>query len=192
MKSINKFANKCGVSNESANKSEGDTSNVEGNKRVASDDYNITVEDEAATITTQIGDNVTSEGMSIIVKMLSDINIGFSTTLNKSFKPNSYLEASQNPKWVEAMNLEMKALHRNNTYALVDLLPRRKAIGCKWICKIKYKSSGEVDRYKTRLMAKGYSQREGINYEDTFSPVVIMVTVICLIALSIKNKWIST
>ncbi|GJY36489.1 ribonuclease H-like domain-containing protein [Tanacetum coccineum] len=52
----------------------------------------------------------------------------FPTTLNKSFERKSFLEASQNPKWIEAMNLEMEALHRNNTYELADLPPIRKAI----------------------------------------------------------------
>ncbi|GKC14026.1 ribonuclease H-like domain-containing protein [Tanacetum coccineum] len=51
----------------------------------------------------------------------------FPTTLNKSFERKSFLEASQNPKWIEAMNLEMEALHMNNTYELVDLPPIRKA-----------------------------------------------------------------
>ncbi|GJY85548.1 ribonuclease H-like domain-containing protein [Tanacetum coccineum] len=87
------------------------------------------------------------------------------------------------------MNLEMEALHRNNTYVLANLPPGRKAIGCKWISKIKYKSSGDVDRYKDRLMAKGYSQREGIDYEETFNLVVKMVIVRCLIGLSVKINW---
>ncbi|GJS21409.1 ribonuclease H-like domain-containing protein, partial [Tanacetum coccineum] len=108
---------------------------------------------------------------------LSRSNLCLSTTLNKSFEPKTFHEASQNHKWIKAMNLEMEALHRNNTYVLVDLPPGRKSIGCKWICKIKYKSSGEIDRYKARLVAKGYSQREGIDYEETFSPIVKMVTI---------------
>ncbi|GJZ12978.1 putative RNA-directed DNA polymerase, partial [Tanacetum coccineum] len=93
------------------------------------------------------------------------------------------------PEWIEAMNLEMEALFRNNTYVLVDLPPGRKAIGCKWLWRINYKSSGEVERYKARLVAKGFGQREGIDYEETFSPVVKMVTVRCLIALSVQNSW---
>ncbi|GJX31157.1 ribonuclease H-like domain-containing protein [Tanacetum coccineum] len=80
-----------------------------------------------------------------------------------------------NPKWIDAMNLEMEALHENNTYELSDLPPWRKAIGCKRIWKIMYKSSGEVDRYKASLVIKGYSQREGIDYEETFSYVVKIV-----------------
>ncbi|GKB95840.1 ribonuclease H-like domain-containing protein [Tanacetum coccineum] len=108
---------------------------------------------------------------------LSKRNMCFSTTLNKTTEPKTFQEAAQNPKWIEAMNLEMESLFRNNTYVLVDLPPGRKAIGCKWLWKIKYKSSGEVERYKSRLVSKGFGQREGIDYEETCSLVVKMVTV---------------
>ncbi|GKB95546.1 ribonuclease H-like domain-containing protein, partial [Tanacetum coccineum] len=120
---------------------------------------------------------------------LSKRNLCFYTTLNKTTEPKTFQEASQNPKWIEAMNIEMEALFRNNTYVLVDLPPGRKAIGCKWLWKIKYKSSGEVERYKARLVSKGFSQRYGIDYEETFSLVVKMVTIRCLIALSVQNSW---
>ncbi|GJX86409.1 putative RNA-directed DNA polymerase [Tanacetum coccineum] len=60
---------------------------------------------------------------------LSTRKMCFSTTLNKTTKPKTFQEAAQNPKWIEAMNLEMEALFRNNTYVLVDLPPERKAIG---------------------------------------------------------------
>ncbi|GJW10520.1 ribonuclease H-like domain-containing protein [Tanacetum coccineum] len=63
------------------------------------------------------------------------------------------------------------------------------AIRNKWIYKIKYKSSGDIDRYKARLVVKGFNQKEGINFDETFSPVVKMSTVRCVIALSVTNKW---
>ena len=68
-------------------------------------------------------------------------------------------------------------------------MPKGKtATRCRWIYKIKYKSTGEVDRYKARLGAKGYSQKKGIDYKETFSPVVKMVTVRTILALAVARK----
>ncbi|GJU30928.1 ribonuclease H-like domain-containing protein [Tanacetum coccineum] len=144
----------------------GDTSNVDGNPMMTSDDY-FTVEDEVASVPTQIEDNVTFEGNIHMNKN----GEGQSNTMETSpelrrstrqrvmparfndFVVNSSVRYGLE-KYIEAMNLEMEALFRNNTYVLADLPPGRKAIGCKWIWKIKYKSSGEIDRYKARLVAK--------------------------------------
>ncbi|KAK9063310.1 hypothetical protein SSX86_017180 [Deinandra increscens subsp. villosa] len=120
---------------------------------------------------------------------LSFENRCFATNLNKSSEPRNYYEAVKDPNWVAAMNDEIEALHRNNTWTLVDLPRDRKPIGCKWIYKIKYKSSGEIERYKARLVAKGYSQKEGIDFDETFSPVVKMVTVRCILTIAVQNNW---
>ncbi|MFS7939138.1 putative RNA-directed DNA polymerase [Helianthus anomalus] len=87
------------------------------------------------------------------------------------------------------MNLEMEALLSNKTWELVDLPVNRKPIGCKWVFKIKYKANGEIERYKARLVAKGYNQREGLDFGETFSPVVKMVTIRCVLSLAVKNGW---
>ncbi|GJZ33407.1 RNA-directed DNA polymerase, eukaryota, reverse transcriptase zinc-binding domain protein [Tanacetum coccineum] len=71
---------------------------------------------------------------------------------------------------------EIYALLRNGTWEIVKLPKGRKPIGSKWIYKIKFNSSGEIDRYKARLVAQGFRQKEGIDYEETFSHVVKMVT----------------
>ncbi|GJR77832.1 ribonuclease H-like domain-containing protein [Tanacetum coccineum] len=76
--------------------------------------------------------------------------------------------------WTDDMNQEIDALLKNDTWELVDLPEGRKTIGSKWIYKIKFRSSGEIDRYKARLVAQGFGQKEGIDYEETFSPVVKM------------------
>uniref|UniRef100_A0A0V0GQA1 Putative ovule protein n=1 Tax=Solanum chacoense TaxID=4108 RepID=A0A0V0GQA1_SOLCH len=87
------------------------------------------------------------------------------------------------------MKLEIAALEDNHTWSIVDLPAGKTPIGCKWIYKVKYKASGEVERYKARLVAKGYSQQVGLDYSETFSPVAKMVTVRSLIALAASNQW---
>ncbi|GJR98638.1 ribonuclease H-like domain-containing protein [Tanacetum coccineum] len=100
-----------------------------------------------------------------------------------------YEDVITDTNWVEAMNNEMKALYKNNTWDITDLHKGTKPIGCKWICKIKDKANGEILRYKARLVDKGYSQREGIDYDETFSHVVKVSTIRCLISVAVKNKW---
>ncbi|GKB74092.1 ribonuclease H-like domain-containing protein, partial [Tanacetum coccineum] len=120
---------------------------------------------------------------------LNTKNYCFVTQLNKNHEPKSYLEASKYPHWTDAMNQEMDALLRNETWEIVELPKGRKAIGSKWIYNIKYQSSGEIDIFKARLVAQGFSQKEGIDYEETFSPVVKMVTVRCLLNIVVSMSW---
>nr|GEV06671.1 putative reverse transcriptase, RNA-dependent DNA polymerase, Gag-polypeptide of LTR copia-type [Tanacetum cinerariifolium] len=94
-----------------------------------------------------------------------------------SFKPGSFKEASKHQPWIDAMNSKMDALYRNNTWKLVDLPKGIKVIGSKWVWKIKYKSNREIERNTTRLVAKGYNQMEGIDFDETFSLVVKIVNV---------------
>nr|GEX80271.1 ribonuclease H-like domain-containing protein [Tanacetum cinerariifolium] len=75
------------------------------------------------------------------------------------------------------------------TYDLVELPEDRKAIGSKWVWKIKYKPDGKIEIYKARLVAKGFNHREVIDFDETFSHVVKIETVRCIISLAVQNGW---
>ena len=92
-----------------------------------------------------------------------------------SADPASYSEAmsaSDSKQWRKAIEEEMKSLLANNTWTLVTAPKGVNVIGNRWVLKKKLNSDGSVERYKARLTAKGYSQREGIDYHETFAPVV--------------------
>jgi hypothetical protein len=78
----------------------------------------------------------------------------------------------------------MAALDANVTWELVALLEDNKAIGFKWVYKVKHNANESVSRYKARLVAKGYAQTYGINYEETYSPVAKMTTVRTIIIVA--------
>ncbi|GAA0142971.1 transmembrane signal receptor [Lithospermum erythrorhizon] len=103
-------------------------------------------------------------------------------------EPKTYKQTSKDPKWVEAMNNEINALTVNGIWDFMLLPPGKTTIACKWIYKIKFKDDGSIERYKARLVAKGFTQRYGIDYIKTFSPVVKMRTVRCILSISMANK----
>ncbi len=81
------------------------------------------------------------------------------------------------------------ALDANATWELVALLKNKKIIGCKWAYKVKHNVNGSVIRYKTRLVAKGYAQTYGIDYEETYSPIAKMTTVRAIITIAVAKGW---
>jgi hypothetical protein len=87
------------------------------------------------------------------------------------------------------MDSEYEALMKNWTWHLVPLPKGKNVIGCKWVYKVKKHADGTMDRYKARLVAKGYKQRYGLDYEDTFSPVVKAATIRLILSIAVSQGW---
>ena len=107
--------------------------------------------------------------------------------------PGTFEEASEESKWNKAMNEEIGAIKKNDTWELTDLPEGQKAIGVKWVYKTKTKTKtnqdGEVEKYKARLVAKGYKQRYGIDYDEVFAPVARVDTIRLLTTIAAQNQW---
>jgi histone deacetylase 1/2 len=108
---------------------------------------------------------------------------------NPCAEPRHFRAALGIPHWRAAMEQEFDALQKNNTWHLVPPVPGANVIDSKWVFKVKRHSDGSIERYKARLVAKGFKQRYGLDYEDTFSPVVKPTTIRLLLSLAVNRRW---
>ena len=99
------------------------------------------------------------------------------------------MKSPNKEKWEDAKKDE-KSLQKNDVWELVKLPNGRKTVGSKWVFKEKIGADGSIEHYKARLVAQGYSQQRGLDYDETFSPVVRTESVCALIALAAKNNMI--
>jgi hypothetical protein len=113
----------------------------------------------------------------------------FSTTTSPDTEPTSFTIANKSSHWRQAMADEYSALLRNGTWTLVPRIPGTNVVDCKWVYKIKRDPKGAIQRYKARLVAKGYRQQPGVDYQDTFSPVVKATTIRLVLSLAITQQW---
>ncbi|RVW21554.1 Retrovirus-related Pol polyprotein from transposon RE2 [Vitis vinifera] len=104
-------------------------------------------------------------------------------------EPHTYNQASKSEPWVQAMQHEYQALLHNHTWSLVPPPPSAHIFGCCWIYKLKYLLNGSVERHKARLVAQGFTQTLGLDYFDTFSPVVKPCTILLILALAVSFQW---
>ncbi|XP_035227835.1 uncharacterized mitochondrial protein AtMg00820-like [Stegodyphus dumicola] len=116
------------------------------------------------------------------------------STPKKAFQndPETLEEALTSPdaeKWKLAMEEELENLKRNETWDIVPRPEGRKVVKCKWVFKRKLNKDGQVERYKARLVARGYTQVEGIDYKETFSPVIKTKSIRTLLAFSVEQDW---
>ena len=104
-------------------------------------------------------------------------------------EPSGVDEALEEECWLEAMNNELKSIQENNTWYYTDLPKGHKAIGLKWVYKVKRDPEGNILKHKARLVAKGYAQKHGVDYEEVFAPVARLETVKLILALAAQGRW---
>src|SRR4051812_6791249 len=100
--------------------------------------------------------------------------------VDRNNDPVTYEEAMMSldsNKWLEAIQSEMKSMYENQVWTLVDLPHDRKAIDNKWIFKKKTDVDGNMTIYKARLVTKGFRQIQGVDYDETFSPIAMLKSV---------------
>jgi len=109
--------------------------------------------------------------------------------LPSSVEPTSVTQALTDPQWRAAMSSELTALMRHDTWHLVSPPKDCNIIGCKWVFQVKRLVDGSIDRFKARLVAKGFNQRPGLDYTQTFSPVVKPVTIRTILSVAVMHGW---
>ena len=103
--------------------------------------------------------------------------------------PVKFEDAYKDVKWQKAMDVEIAAIGKNNTWELMDLPKVQRSIGVKWIYKTKLNESGEVDKSKALLVVKGYNQEYGVDHKEVFTPVIRLDTIGLMLALAAQNNW---
>ena len=113
----------------------------------------------------------------------------FLVAITTGREPKNFSEAMRDPRWTEAVGKEIGSLESNKTWTLEDLPQGKKAIGCQWVFRIKHRSNGSIERYKARLVVLGNRQIEGVDYGETFAPVVKMTTVRSFLSIVSARNW---
>jgi len=108
---------------------------------------------------------------------------------NVETEPKAFTQAMKSEKWTRAANEELHALEQNKTWIVESLTEGKNVVGCKWVFTIKYNPDGSIERYKARLVAQGFTQQEGIDYMETFSPVAKFGSVKLLLGLAAATGW---
>jgi hypothetical protein len=151
---------------------------------------------EFATPLTHDGDLNTDSGGPHRYRRLANI---FDTTspiqgelelgLTTADEPTSVEAALADPDWHQAMEVELQAIQDNETWSPSSLPQGHRAIGMKWVFKVKRDPAGNIVKYKARLVAKGYAQHQGIDFDEVFALVARMEIVRLLLALAAHGKW---
>ncbi|PKU69741.1 Retrovirus-related Pol polyprotein from transposon TNT 1-94 [Dendrobium catenatum] len=141
-------------------------------------------------ITKQAGHPMVTRRQTGKLKPVVKLNLLHTTLPSHQHKdPTNYTKASKHPEWRKAMAAEFFALQTQGTWSLVEPPKGINPLGCKWTFRTKYHSDGSIARYKARLVALGNHQEQGIDYNETFSPVAKLPTIRILLTVALHYNW---
>jgi len=103
--------------------------------------------------------------------------------------PTNYEEAAEKKVWKDAMIKEYQSIMKNDVWDVVPRLKGNSVVTSKWIYKTKHAADESVEKYKARFVACGFSQKEGIDYEETFAPVARYTSIRAILAIDAVMKW---
>ena len=104
-------------------------------------------------------------------------------------EPSSYEEAAGQSVWRDAMMEEYQSIMKNDVWDVVPRPKGKSVVTSKWIFKIKHAADGSVEKHKARFVARGFSQKEGIDYENTFAPVSRYTSIQAIISFASILGW---
>lgn len=133
--------------------------------------------------------SMTTRSRNNIVKPVTRYNLSATLQADPHWIPSTWQQAIKHKHWRDAMYKEFNSTTENSTWDLVTATETMNVVGCRWVFTIKYNSDGTIDRYKARIVAKGYHQQQGVDYEDTFSPVIKSTTIRIVLGLAVNNDW---
>ncbi|CAL8154967.1 unnamed protein product [Prunus armeniaca] len=174
--------------------------NLEDNHRSTEEEYEVTASSTPATQLENISSSVelityvsntdsSDESPSSTLVKLRDITEIYARCNMSIIEPENFAEASKDKAWQKAMEIEMEMIEKNETWELVDRPSDKHVIGVKCVYKTKLNLDGSIQKHKARLVVKGYAQKPGIDFNETFAPVARLDTIRTLIALAAQKGW---
>ena len=104
-------------------------------------------------------------------------------------EPSSYEEDAEKQVWKYAMTKEYHSIMKNYVWDIVPRIERKSVVTSKWLYKIKHAANGGIEKFKARFVARGFSQVEGVDYDETFAPVAIFSSIRAVIYVAAEMGW---
>lgn len=143
----------------------------------------------SAVLQQPVKHTMTTRSKNNIVKPVTRYNLTAHLQSDPHWIPTTWQQAIKHERWRKAMVAEFNSTSENHTWDLVEVTNQMNIVGCRWVFTIKYHPDGSIDRYKARIVAKSFHQQPGVDFTDTFSPVIKSTTIRIVLGLAVNYDW---